>query len=278
MRGRLADLDLLPLLALLPREGFSPDFISPPPGSPLPGIADDIDAIRATSEEQVLKELAIFERIHGPLPAPVEPLRANPRRELDRLADTMAAYWERAVAPYWLRILAVLSADLRYRAAQLAENGAEGLLNNLHPRVSFDGDWLHVEQSWQGSVELDGRGLLLIPAAFISATRVWTIVDVEPWQPAVVYPVRGIALLWQEQQRVPPELEALVGKTRAQILSVLDTPRSTTELAAMLAVTPGGISQHLKVLTGARLVEREREGKVVLYARTGLGDALVGGG
>ena len=274
VRGRLGDLDLLPLLALQPVDSYAPDFITPPPDSPLPSIADELDRIRSTPPAQVRKELAILERHQGGRLHPVlEPLRTNPRRGLAKLVDAMAAYWERAIAPSWPRILALLSADLRYRATQLMERGPQGLLNEINPGVRLEGDWLQVDQNWQGSVELDGRGLLLVPAVFIS--RVWTIIDVEPWQPTLIYPARGVALLWQTEQHTPPELEALIGKTRAQILQALDAPRSTTELAAMLGQTAGGISQHLKVLAGSHLVASEREGRVVLYARTERADTLL---
>jgi DNA-binding transcriptional ArsR family regulator len=68
----------------------------------------------------------------------------------------------------------------------------------------------------------------------------------------------------------------LIGATRARILHALDAPRSTTELAAQLTLTPGGVSQHLSVLADAGLVARHRERRVVLYARTPVGDALTG--
>ena len=276
VRGRLGDLDLLPLLALLPTRGYIPDFITPPPESPLPRLEDDLERIRSTPPEQVRKELAIFERqAGGHMPDVVKPLLDDPRREVGKLVDVMAAYWERAVAPYWPRVLALLSADLRYRATRLTEGGSEALFTDLHRRVTFDSDWLEVEQQWQGTVELDGRGLLLMPSAFIGLERVWTIIDVEPWQPSVIYPARGLALLWESGREAAPELAGLMGATRARMLAALDAPASTSELAALLGVTPGGVSQHLSVLADARLVARMREGRVVLYARTPLGDELV---
>jgi DNA-binding transcriptional ArsR family regulator len=65
-----------------------------------------------------------------------------------------------------------------------------------------------------------------------------------------------------------------MGASRARILAALDAPQSTTELAAQLELTPGGISQHLSVLSKAGLVASTREGRVVLYARTEVGDQL----
>ncbi|HEX6714809.1 MAG TPA: DUF5937 family protein [Thermoleophilaceae bacterium] len=274
VRGQVGDLDLLPLLSLLPPDGYIPDFITPPPDSPLMRIEDELERIRATPAKQVRKELEIFTRQHGnKLPAAVEPLVQNPRREVPRLVKAMAEYWRRAVEPHWPRILALLSADLRYRATQLAEQGPAALFDHLHPTITFEGEWLRIDQPWQGTVELGGQGLLLVPTVF-SWERP-SVISVEPWQPTVIYPARGVALLW-ESVDAAPELAGLIGGTRAQILAALDAPQSTTELAAQLGLTPGGVSQHLAVLAKAGLVARRRERRVVLYARTPLGDALAG--
>jgi DNA-binding transcriptional ArsR family regulator len=273
VRGEVADLDLLPLLSLLPADGYIPDFITPPPDSPLMRIADELDLLRSTPPRQVRKELEIFRRQHGNrLPAAVAPLLRNPKRELSRLADTMADYWERAVAPHWPRILALLSADLRHRATRLTEEGPAGLFDDLHPTITFEGDWLRIDQPWQGTVELGGRGLLLLPTVF-SWERP-SVISIEPWQPTLIYPARGVALLWEPDRDAAPELAALMGATRARILAALDAPLSTTDLAQRLGLTPGGVSQHLKVLVSAGLAASRRERRVVLYARTAVGDQL----
>jgi DNA-binding transcriptional ArsR family regulator len=276
VRDRLAGLDLLPLLSLLPARGYIPDFITPPPRSPLERIDEELERIRATAPRQIEKELEIFAGQHGNrLPEPAQPLRRNPRRELPRLVDAMETYWERAVEPSWPRLLALLSADLRHRATRLTEGGPEQLFDDLHSTVSYEGEWLHVKQPWRGTVELEGRGLLLVPSAFSSQRP--SIIAIQPWQPTLIYPARGVALLWESPREAAPELAGLVGATRAQVLVSLDAPQSTTELATRLGLTPGGVSQHLSVLARAALVAREREGRVVLYARTSLGDALVAG-
>ena len=271
----MADLDLLPLLALLPSEGYIPDFVTPPPESPLDTIDDALERVRATPAKQVLRELEIFESEHGgKLPVPAEPLRQHPRREVPRLVQTMAAYWSRAVEPHWPRILALLSADLRHRAMRLTEGGPEALFDDLHPAVSLDGEWLEIEMQWKRDVELDGRGLLLVPSVF--SWQRPSVITLDPWQPTLIYPARGVALLWEEERAAAPELGALIGTTRARILTALDAPQSTSELAAHLGLTAGGVSQHLSVLAKAGLATSRRERRVVLYARTARGDALVG--
>ena len=92
-----------------------------------------------------------------------------------------------------------------------------------------------------------------------------------------IYPARGIGTLWESGPTTPEALAALVGKTRAALLTALDAPRSTTEIARRLGVSAGGASQHLGVLKDGGLVVGRRDGRSVLYVRTQLADALVRG-
>lgn len=95
----------------------------------------------------------------------------------------------------------------------------------------------------------------------------------------MVYPARGTAALWGEQETVPqPDaLTALVGRARARLLVALDAPASTSHLARSLAMAPGAVGDHLAILRGAGLLVRARSGRSVLYRRTPLGEALVAG-
>lgn len=72
-------------------------------------------------------------------------------------------------------------------------------------------------------------------------------------------------------------LVRLLGAPRAKLLMLLSEPASTTELASRLGVTPGAVSQHLRVLSEAGLTARARHGRLVLYSRSALGGALVAG-
>lgn len=70
-------------------------------------------------------------------------------------------------------------------------------------------------------------------------------------------------------------LTALIGPTRAAILTTLTEPTTTTVLAGRHSVTPGAVSQHLSVLRSAGLVVSWRQGHSVLYHRTRSGDHLL---
>jgi DNA-binding transcriptional ArsR family regulator len=133
---------------------------------------------------------------------------------------------------------------------------------------------LEVNRAYEASVELDGRGLLLLPAVF-AWPRVWAMTD-PPWQPTLVYAPRGVGLLWERPQRPGDALADLLGRRRAQVLTELAVPQTTQELATRLQASAGGVSEHLGVLRRAGLIAGRREGRSVVYERTRTGDDLAG--
>jgi DNA-binding transcriptional ArsR family regulator len=265
-------LDLRMLEALVPPYGYAPDFINPPPDSPLPDVEAEIERVRAMPARQVRREigLAYEDRL---LPEVLRPLVEEPRRGLSELADLVSAYWARAIAPFWPEILAVLEDDIAHRARSLTAGGPIAVFGDLHPDVRWSGDALIIDRPYEAEVQLGGQGLQLVPSVF-TWPRVGAMLD-PPWQPAVIYPPRGAGALWEPARRDDGALSALLGTRRAALLAALDHEASTTTLARRLRASPAGVSEHLAVLRRAGLVRGRRQGREVLYARTGAGDALL---
>jgi Family of unknown function (DUF5937)/Helix-turn-helix domain len=271
-RERLQGFDWALLDALNPDRGYTPDFFAPPPRTPLPDVAEELARVRATDPAQVRQELAW--RFEGSeVPRVVRLLLEDPERGIHDLVDEMAGYWERALAPWWEHIRAVLEADIRHRARRLAEGGALELFAGLHPEVSWHDGALLVDRPYDAEVALGGRGLQLVPAAF-GWPGIGAMYD-PPWQPALIYAPRGVGEMWAPVQDTGA-LADLLGNRRAHILAGLDAEASTSDLARRLEASPAGISEHLSVLRRAGLVRARREGRSVLYSRTATGDALVG--
>ena len=271
LSGKLDGLALERAVLLTPGRGYTPDFLAPPPAGPLGSIGDDLAALRATPVAQVRDEMRLFGSQHAR--ADVAAWQEHPRRELRALADLFEAYWERALAPVWPRVRAFLDADIAYRARRLASGGPDALFSDLGAAVSWAPPQLDVAvPTHDATIELAGRGLVLMPSAFSARTFV---IDREPWRPTVIYPARGIATLWEEAAPARDGLARLVGASRAAVLADLGAPRSTSELAERLTLSPATTSHHLTALRDAGLVTGRREGRAVLYVRTPLGDALV---
>ena len=165
LSGRLDGIALEPAVALIAVRGYSPDFINPPPASPLGDIADDLVALRATPDDLIRHDIALWKSQHDGVS--VGTWLDDPRGTVAALADTLEAYWEVAMAPVWPRVRAFLEADVAHRAGRLAEGGQAALFADLHPAVRWADGSLEVEVSRHEAVkDLAGRGLLLMPSAF----------------------------------------------------------------------------------------------------------------
>lgn len=268
-RQSAAGLDLRELFALVPIHGGTADFLAPPPASPLPGFAEELAAVRATPPSRVAADLAA---VPGLPETVLHRIAADPPAAISRLADTLQAYWDIALAEHWPRIQALLEADVLWRSRRIAIGGAAALFQDLHETITWNHGRLTAADPHQYTGSLAGEGLLLVPSLMS-----WPGVRkmVEPYQPMLAYPARGVATLWETgTPPAPHALAALIGQTRAALLTALAQPASTTALARDLRVTPGAVSQHLSVLSEAGMVARSRVGRQVLYRRTRSGDML----
>jgi DNA-binding transcriptional ArsR family regulator len=270
-RPRVADLDLALLDAATPfGTEFWPVFVEPPPAAPRTDIDAELARVAATPPDMVRAELA-----HAYPDGAPRPFLEDPAAALATLVVQMRAFWDAVLEPWWPRIVAALEAEVAARARRLADEGPRAAFADLHPTVEWEAGTLCVRPTLRSPADVDlaGRGLLLVPAAF-TWPLVWPRPD-PPWDPALVYPPPGIADLWSSGDPRHPALEALLGRRRARVLLELERPGSTLDLARRLAVSAGGVSDHLKVLREAGLVTGRREGRQVIYARTAKGDALV---
>lgn len=273
MAGEAARLHLTSLFAVSPLRGSVPDFLTPPPHSPAPRFSDQLDEIRATPPEQVSEDLRrCRETLRGKAQRAVDKMLTDPAAARDLLAVQVQAAWERLVAPFWPSIQAILDADVAHRSRQLTGHGLRPMLEGIDARITWDDGTVVVNDGRDILVELRGRGLLLMPSAYIWP-GVAVVVD-EPWQPAIVYPARGIADLWQQAAPPPDALARLLGRTRALLLVRLDRPASTGTLAARHGLSPSGTSKHLTAMRDAGLITGTRRGHEIRYARTRLGTEL----
>jgi Family of unknown function (DUF5937) len=248
MRRALPVARTLPLataFALTPRRPpvpayYMPDFLVPPPVSPVATLSEELERLRATPQEQVRADVMRMLGSSEP-PAVLAELLEDAPRALGQLADALGAYWADVIEPEWPRIRALLDADLAYRAQRLTTGGHASLFGDLNRLVRFSESRLELELITDATVGLRGQGLLLVPSVF-QWERPAVIYDA-PWQPTLLYPARGVALLWEAERPQPgAALAGVLGSTRAQVLVTLDAPRTTTELARWLGVRASGVS------------------------------------
>ncbi|MEU3772744.1 DUF5937 family protein [Streptomyces sp. NPDC032472] len=294
VRPRLAaaGLDRGWLAELIPAAGYAPDFLTPAPAGPAPALEQELAAVRAAPAHRVRQDLDHLAHHRGggpalspgpgPGPGPglgprLRTLYAQPEERLPRVAEEIEACWELAVAPYWARIRAVLDADVLHRARQTAEHGAAHLLGDLHPGVSWTGDALRlVRRQRTLNRETAGPGLVLLPSVFKGPGLSTRVAPPDP--PQLVYPARGTGSLWEARPAgaaVSTSLAAVFGRSRTLLLTGLDAPASTTELARRTGLSPARVSQCMTALRDAGLVSSHRAGRSVLYARTAAAEAVL---
>jgi DNA-binding transcriptional ArsR family regulator len=272
----VAGLDLEPIRLLQRGDAYAPDFFNPPPAGPVAEFEEELAIMLATPAAQVRAEVRhVYDG--RPLPGALEPFITRPRAALSELADVLRDYWKAALQEHWPRISALLAHDILYRAREVAHGGTRELFAELDPSIKWEEHGLlriEKKECEDTTLQLDDRGLLLLPSVFAWPKVV--LVTQPPWQPTLIYPARGVGMLWEPERPVAPDaLARLLGSSRASILSALDRPRSTTDLARVLDISPGGVSQHLSVLHSAGLVSRHRDQRSVLYLRSHTGEGLV---
>lgn len=273
-RVAAAGLDRGWLAELVPRSGYVADFLNPAPAGPAPTLAQELAGIRAAPASRVRQDLERLADEQGPLGTRLQALHASPRDRLARVTEEIEAYWELAIAPYWARIRAVLDADVFHRARQVAEHGTGRLLNELHPSASWDDNALRIARRRALSRQSAGDGLLLIPSAFTGPHLLTRLTPPEP--PQLAYPARGIGALWESRPAPRTDaIAAVLGRSRTRLLTELDSPASTTELARRTGLSTAGVSQYLTALRDAGLVSAHRAGRSVLYARTSVAEAVL---
>ncbi|MFI8963122.1 DUF5937 family protein [Streptomyces sp. NPDC053493] len=284
-----AGLDRGLLARLVPGGGFLADFLNPTPTGPFPTLDGELDAIRRTPPDLIARDLGKLGRIASGAAAagaagagddlgdgPGNDLAGEPGIDLERLCDEITTYWELALAPYWARIRGLLEADVFHRARQVAEHGSARVLGELHETVRWDDGTLRLVRRACGITrDQAGSGLLLVPSAF-AWPKVLTR-SVAPDPPQLAYPARGIGNLWEPRTTTTATdaVAGVLGRSRALLLAELDTPASTTHLAAAFGLSAAAVSQHLTALKNAGLVTAHRSGRSVLYARTAVADALL---
>ncbi|BBC97679.1 ArsR/SmtB family transcription factor [Streptomyces griseofuscus] len=253
------------------------DFVAPPPRGLGQTWADDLAAIRATPAAAARRELVA---------AAARPLGRDPRVRavldsadaVPRIAEAMDLAWRELLAADWPQLRAICERDVVHRVGVIGEHGWAAAIESLHPGIVWRAGGIELGFFPRGgTVRLVGDGLLLIPSVCVGPSVAAHLAD--PWPRTLVYPARGTAALWDTPEAAPgPDaLTALVGRARARLLVALDAPASTSHLARSLAMAPGAVGDHLAVLRAAGLLVRARSGRSVLYRRTPLGEALVGG-
>jgi DNA-binding transcriptional ArsR family regulator len=252
---------------------YGVNFVAPPPQGMAQTISDDLAAVRETPLSLARAEINTA-LAPGPDRDPQIARWLSRPDVVDQVAVSLHMAWTALIAPDWPQLQAIIERDVVHRAGQLTRTGWAGALAGMHRTVTWNNATVVIRERPNGQARLDGRGLLFVPSVFIYP-GLGIYLD-PPWRPALVYPARGSAALWEVQPRPPGSLCRLLGGSRAALLEALDTPTSTTQLVATTGMSLGAVGGHLRILLDAGLLTRARSGRAVLYQRTPVAEALLG--
>jgi DNA-binding transcriptional ArsR family regulator len=249
-------------LSLLPTARWTPDFLTPPPSTMNTSFEEELRLVRASPMRRMRHDLA--QMTGGAIPAALKSSDT-----VEQIASGVERVWRELIEPEWPARRAMLERDIVQRAGRLATYGWARALEDLQHKVCWQGDNEIKVNDWPSPPFVVGRArLVLVPNGF---GRGWLGLD-PPRAFALVYPARGAAV--RPEPAAPGGLDRLIGRTRANLLRALGQPASTTQLVKSLGMSLGAVGDHLAVLREAGLVSRVRSGRLVLYRRTVLGDAL----
>jgi DNA-binding transcriptional ArsR family regulator len=287
MTRQIVDVADYPLMsAMIAPSGSIPDFMTPTPTQVQLDIEVEFERVLKTPPDVVRRDIEMLINGHGPYCIfEDEPLGSNATRQqammyphefVPCLVEEMRDYWQRALAQHWSRMIAVLENDILYRSRHLTVNGIETMVNNLMPSISYIPGQIKVAKCLPKrsySLSFEEEGLQLVPVIF-SGNHVYHQITPE-WKRMIIYTARG-AGLWQYELPRPSEaLELTLGIGKARLLVALQSPLNTGELAHKLILTAGAVSQQLKNLQQAGLVESFRSGKNVYHRLTLRGEKLM---
>ncbi|MGW7519943.1 ArsR/SmtB family transcription factor [Streptomyces sp. NPDC054796] len=294
------------LMRLYPHAVYFPDFLTPEslppgevPGSPEAALETGIDTVLSTPKARMGAEMTrLYDSSGGRLPPGAQRIAEGDPEALRRLGEALRRYYAVAVQPYLPAIRGEVSADRSRRAEAALSEGPSGLLTSYGSLLNWHPDEgaLAAPYPVPRELRLEGRALTLIPSFFCVRAPI-TLAD-QDLRPVLVHPLSPApgwlaraprrpgteadgrdARYGAAAQGQPEELPVsqLIGASRAQLLEVLEQPKTTSELAIALRLSLSTASRHTSVLREAGLVASRRHGNRVLHSRTTLGEALLDG-
>ena len=255
-----------PLLDLVSPTGTAPLFLDPTS----PSLAEGLELVQRASPGFVRAEL---DRVFAGRPPTsfARRLAGRDRRAWRDLRDALRLTHARLLEGAGPRICAGFRAEVAWRGQVIIDCGVQAALSTLHPLVSWDGPVVQIGTATEWDVWPRGAGLTLLPSLL------WAGRPLVSWHTdgsvLIVYPAMTPLPLIEEVTGDP--LARLLGGTRAALLRLTLTERTTTELAGELGVSAATVSGHTKTLRAAGLIVTVRAGKAVLHSVTPLGDRLL---
>lgn len=251
------------LAAIAPARSYFPDFLTP--DRPTRGFDDDLDHILSTPIRRLRAEIGRLGDTSGWFAG----LAQGEPEVLARFGEVVRHYHEQMIIPEREKIEIVLSSHRAGLLQTAMRSGTEEMLDSVAPMMRWQPPNLVADYPMERTIDLSGRGLLLVPSFFCARMPV-ALVDTE-LNPVLVYPV-------QRSLQTPTDdgLSELMGVTRADVLrALLDGAATAGELARRVGVSLPTITHHTAALRNSGLISSQRSARQVVHQLTPLGLAML---
>ncbi|MGH3323809.1 MAG: ArsR/SmtB family transcription factor [Streptomyces sp.] len=264
------------LIPLVPARGYCPDFLTA--AGAAEGFEAGLDALLSTPRSQLRSEIGRL-GANGPLDPWTRSVGEGAAPALSRLGTALRDYQRIALGATWHRLRARIEADRAQLARTQWYRGTEAMLRTFGHGIRWRPPVLECEYPVDRDLQLEGRGLLVIPSYFCRRTPV-ALADTS-LPPTLVYPATTThstgptASLADNADTA--HLARLLGHTRTAVLQSVGGDCTTSELARRAGVSLSSASEHASVLRGAGLISSSRRRNAVHHAITAVGLALLDG-
>jgi DNA-binding transcriptional ArsR family regulator len=197
------------------------------------------------------------------------PSVSDPAAVSARFVALLRDYWRHLFEQQWPAVSVALDLARADAALQIQQTGLASFFVRASStaRPAAHGVSITPLVPTDAAIRIDPSGETPIVVSAFAVPRIFTRLP----DPAFVVPAP-----LPDRQVVPPSLElvgglsALADPTRLTLMRlVAGRPRSTRELAELVAISESAVSRHLRVLADAGLVRSERDGYFVLYRAVG---------
>ncbi|WP_223596277.1 ArsR/SmtB family transcription factor [Neobacillus bataviensis] len=226
-----------------------------------------VDSIRSHSGLQLEffeKAIERYPKSHNVLLGLLE----NPDEVRLRFTHLLKAFWDACLREEWPRVEELFLKDITFRGKKLMNEGPLPLLESLSPEIVIDSKKKRavIRRISKADIFFEEEEVLLLTPSYF----VWPHLLVNRRNPVGI----NYSIMENQQEAIkpmPPEnllkfFRAMGDLTRLQMVQFLaEKPRSTRELAALIGVTEGAVSKHLKQLQDAELITSRRESYYVFY-------------
>ncbi|WP_157683200.1 ArsR/SmtB family transcription factor [Microlunatus soli] len=252
------------LATIAPLNDYFPDFLTP--DAPSVGLDGDLETVLSTPKSRLSSEIG---QLGGSAPW-LKQLADGRPETLKRLGDVVRHYFSTMIEPDRASIEGVLAANRTKVLRRMMVGGTEAVLDDLGPSMRWRSPYLECRYPIDKTVELNGRGLLLVPSYF--CCRMPVMLADPHLSPVLVYPVEH-----PETEVGGRGIAELIGSTRAAVLSSVLDGASTSDVASRVGISLATASHHTGVLRGAGLITSTRRANRVVHAPSSLGLAMLDG-